>query len=93
MTFYIIQLIMLALAYKLHLMKKEPYFCALLFSIPLAIIGVLFGKPLVGVFIGSSILFFIGFLCFWLMQKLPRGNSEYAVLAGTAAALLILEMI
>jgi hypothetical protein len=75
---------MLALSYKLYLVKKEPYFSALLFSIPLAIVGLIMGHELIGVFIGSAILFAIAFVCFLLMSKLPSGMPEYSVLGVTA---------
>jgi hypothetical protein len=75
---------MLALSYKLYLVKKEPYFSALLFSIPLAVVGLIMGHELIGVFIGSAILFAIAFVCFLLMSKLPSGMPEYGVLGATA---------
>ncbi|WP_159817807.1 hypothetical protein [Colwellia sp. 20A7] len=84
MLFFIIKLLMLALSYKLYLVKKEPYFSALLFSIPLAIVGLIMGHELIGVFIGSAILFAIAFVCFLLMSKLPSGMPEYSVLGVTA---------
>jgi hypothetical protein len=84
MLFLIIKLLMLALSYKLYLVKKEPYFSALLFSIPLAIVGLIMGHELIGVFIGSAILFAIAFVCFLLMSKLPSGIPEYSVLGATA---------
>ena len=89
MIFLLLKLVMLGLAYKLYLMKKEPYFCALAFSIPLAISGVIMANPLLGVFIGSAILFALAFACFWLMQKLPQGKPEYIVLGITALILSI----
>ncbi|MDO6506416.1 hypothetical protein Q4506_06090 [Colwellia sp. 4_MG-2023] len=84
MLFFIFKLLMLALSYKLYLIKKEPYFSALLFSIPLAIVGLIMGHELIGVFIGSAILFAIAFVCFLLMSKLPSGMPEYSVLGVTA---------
>lgn len=75
---------MLALSYKLYLVKKEPYFSALLFSIPLSIAGLITGHELIGVFIGSAILFALAFVCFLLMSKVPRGVPEYSILAVTA---------
>ncbi|MBU2925458.1 hypothetical protein Q4530_06390 [Colwellia sp. 1_MG-2023] len=84
MLFFIFKLLMLALSYKLYLVKKEPYFSALLFSIPLAIVGLIMGHELIGVFIGSAILFAIAFVCFLLMSKLPSGMPEYSVLGVTA---------
>lgn len=84
MLFFIIKLLMLALSYKLYLVKKEPYFSALLFSIPLAIVGLIMGHELIGVFIGSAILFALAFVCFLLMSKLPSGMPEYSVLGVTA---------
>lgn len=84
MLFLIIKLSMLALSYKLYLMKKEPYFSALLFSIPLAIVGLIMGHTFMGVFVGSAILFALAFVCFVLMSKLPTGMPEYSVLAVTA---------
>jgi len=84
MLFFIFKLLMLALSYKLYLVKKEPYFSALLFSIPLAVVGLIMGHELIGVFIGSAILFAIAFVCFLLMSKLPSGMPEYGVLGATA---------
>mgnify|MGYP000288909336 CR=1 FL=1 len=84
MFFLILKLLMLALSYKLYLVKKEPYFSALLFSIPLSIVGLVMGHELIGVFIGSAILFALAFVCFLLMSKLPRGTPEYIVLSVTA---------
>ncbi|MBU2872233.1 hypothetical protein [Colwellia sp. E2M01] len=88
MLFLIVKILMLALAYKLYLVKKEPYFSALLFSIPLALFGLFMGHSLMGVFVGSAILFALAFICFLLMTKLPRGMPEYAVLAVTAAIVI-----
>jgi len=85
MIFLIFSLLMLALSYKLYLVKKEPYFSALLFSIPLAVAGLIMGNPPAGVFIGSAILFALGFLCFWLLDKVPNGAPHYTVLGVTAA--------
>lgn len=79
---------MLALAYKLYLVKKEPYFSALLFSIPLAIAGLLLGHTLVGVFVASSILFALAFVCFLLLSKVPKGAPEYTILGVTALIVL-----
>ncbi len=84
MVFFIIKLLMLALSYKLYLVKKEPYFSALLFSIPLAIVGLIMGHTLIGVFVGSAILFALAFVCFLLISKVPTGTSEYSILAVTA---------
>ncbi|MEI6893757.1 MAG: hypothetical protein V5789_03805 [Colwellia sp.] len=84
MLFFILKLLMLALSYKLYLVKKEPFFSALLFSIPLSIAGLLMGHTLVGVFVGSAILFGLAFLCFWLLSIIPKGSAEYGVLAVTA---------
>ena len=84
MLFLIIKLLMLALSYKLYLMKKEPYFSALLFSISLAIVGLIMGHTLIGVFVGSAILFALAFVCFLLMSKVPNGIPEYSILAVTA---------
>lgn len=84
MLFFILKLLMLALSYKLYLVKKEPYFSALLFSIPLSIVGLFMGHELIGVFIGSAILFALAFVCFLLMSKVPKGIPEYSILAVTA---------
>lgn len=84
MIFLILTLLMLALSYKLYLIKKEPYYSALLFSVPLAIAGLIMGNTLMGVFVGSAILFILAFICFWLLDKLPKGNPEYIVLGITA---------
>lgn len=84
MIFLILKVVMLALAYKLYLVKKEPFFSALLFSIPLAIAGLILGNTLVGVFVGSAILFALAFICFFLLSKVPRGTPEYSVLGVTA---------
>lgn len=83
MLFLIIKLLMLALSYKLYLVKKEPYFSALLFSIPLAVVGLMMGYELMGVFIGSAILFALAFICFLLISKVPQGMPEYIVLGVT----------
>lgn len=85
MIFLILKVVMLGLAYKLYLVKKEPYFSALLFSIPLAIVGLILGNTLIGVFVGSAILFALAFICFLLLSKIPRGIPEYSVLAVTTA--------
>lgn len=84
MLFLILKLLMLALSYQLYLVKKEPYFSALLFSIPLSIVGLIMGHELIGVFIGSAILFALAFVCFLLMSKVPKGTPEYCILAVTA---------
>lgn len=84
MIFLILKIVMLALSYKLYLVKKEPYFSALLFSIPLAIAGLILGHTLIGVFVGSAILFALAFVCFLLLSKVPQGTPEYSVLAVTA---------
>lgn len=83
MIYLILKVLMLALSYKLYLVKKEPYFSALLFSIPLAIAGLILGNTLIGVFVGSAILFALAFLCFVLLSKVPKGGPEYSVLAVT----------
>ena len=75
---------MLALSYKLYLVKKEPFYSALLFSIPLSIVGLIMGNALIGVFVGSSILFALAFVCFWLLAKVPNGKPHYSVLGVTA---------
>lgn len=90
MVFFLLKIIMLALSYKLYLLKKDPYFSALLFSIPLAIAGLIMGHALIGVFIGSAILFLVAFICFLLMSKLPNGKAEYAVLALTSLVVIFL---
>jgi len=82
--FFILKFLMLALSYKLYLIKKEPFYSALLFSIPLSIAGLIMGNPLIGVFIGSAILFALAFVCFWLLTKLPNGLPQYGVLGFTA---------
>jgi hypothetical protein len=84
MLFTIIKLLMLALSYKLYLVKKEPYFSALLFSISLAIVGLIMGHTLIGVFVGSAILLALAFVCFLLISKVPTGTPEYCILAVTA---------
>ena len=84
MLFFILKIIMLALSYKLYLVKKEPFYSALLFSIPLSIVGLIMGNPLLGVFIGSAILFVLAFLSFWLLAKVPNGIPHYCVFSVTA---------
>jgi len=79
---------MLALSYKLYLVKKEPYFSALLFSVPIAIGGLFMGNSLTGVFIGSSILFALTFFGFWLLNKVPNGRAHYAVVAVMAVIMM-----
>jgi len=83
MIYLIIKILMLALSYKLYLVKKEPYFSALLFSLSLALAGFMLGNTLVGVFVGSAILFALAFVCFLLLSKVPKGIPEYSVLAVT----------
>jgi hypothetical protein len=90
MIFLILKIIMLALAYKLYLVKKEAYFSALLFSIPLAIVGLIMGNPPVGVFIGSAILFALSFTSFWLLDKVPNGVPHYSVLGVTTAIVVFI---
>jgi hypothetical protein len=90
MLFFVIKLLMLGLSYKLYLVKKEPYFSALLFSIPLAVIGLIMGYELIGVFVGSAILFALAFVCFLLMSKVPTGIPEYCILAITAMIVVFL---
>jgi len=84
MIFLILKVVMFALAYKLYLVRKEPYFSALVFSIPLAIAGLVLGNTLIGVFVGSAILFALAFICFLLLSKVPQGVPEYSVLGVTA---------
>lgn len=84
MIFLLLKILMFALSYKLYLVKKEPYFSALLFSIPLAIVGLILGHTLIGVFVGSAILFALAFVCFLLLSKVPKGLPEYSVLGVTA---------
>jgi hypothetical protein len=84
MIFLILKVVMLALSQKLYLVKKEPCFSALLFSIPLAIAGLILGHTLVGVFVGSAILFALTFVCFMLLSKVSQGTPEYSVLGITA---------
>lgn len=88
MIFLILKIIMLALSYKLYLVKKDAFFSALLFSIPLAIAGVIMGYPLANVFIGSAILFALAFLCYWLLDKVPNGAPHYAVMGVTTAIVI-----
>jgi len=88
MIFLLLKILMLALSYKLYLVKKEPYFSALLFSIPLAIAGLILGNTLIGVFVGSAILFALAFICFVLLSKVPTGLPEYSILAVTAAIVI-----
>ena len=88
MTFLICKILILALSYKLYLVKKEPYYSALFFSISLAIVGLILGNTLIGVFIGSAILFALAFTCFWLLDKIPKGVPEYSVLGVTAAIVI-----
>lgn len=92
MIFVLLYLFMLALAYKLYLVKKEPYFSALLFSIPLSIIGLIMGNELIGVFVGSAILFALAFTCFWLLEKVPNGTQHYAVLSVTAIIIIMISL-
>lgn len=88
MLFFILKILMLALSYKLYLIKKEPFYSALLFSVPLSIIGLIMGNPLMGVFIGSAILFALSFVCFWLLFRIPNGTPHYSVL-GISALILV----
>lgn len=88
MIFFIIKIVILALSFKLYLIKKEPYYSALLFSIPLAITGLIMGNPLMNVFIGSAILLGLSFIYFWALSKVPNGKPFYSV-AIIGALLLI----
>ncbi|MGJ8694346.1 MAG: hypothetical protein ACSHW0_17900 [Thalassotalea sp.] len=74
----------------MYLVKKEPYFSSLLFSIPLALYGLVSGNPILGVFIGSAILFALAFVAFWLLDKVPNGTPHYSVLGGTLAIIVFL---
>lgn len=81
MPFLILKFVMFALAYKLYLVKKEPFFSALLFSIPLAIAGLFMGHPALNVFVGSAILFALGFVCFWFLHKVPNASiAHYSII-------------
>ncbi|MFQ3288327.1 MAG: hypothetical protein ACI93V_000545 [Alteromonadaceae bacterium] len=82
--FFIFKFLMLALSYRLYLIKKEPFYSALLFSIPLSIVGLFMGHALIGVFIGSAILFALAFVSCWLLSKVPNGKPHYIVLGVTA---------
>jgi hypothetical protein len=73
---------MLALSYKLYLVKKEPYFSALLFSIPLAIVGLIMGYTLIGVFVGSAILFALAFVFFFTDVQSTNWNAGVQYISG-----------
>lgn len=83
---------MLTLAYKLYLVKKEPFYSALLFSVPLSIAALIMGNELIGVFVGGAILFALVFMCFWLLEKVPNGRQHYAVLAVTTAIIVYISI-
>ena len=87
---FVLKILMFGLAYKLYLVKREPYFSALLFSVPLAIAALIAGHPLVGVFVGSAILFALAFLCFVLLAKVPNGAPHYSIVGITLAILIFL---
>jgi len=93
MIFFILKILMLGLSYKLYLIKKEPYYSALLFSISLSIVGLIMGNPLMGIFIGSAILFALSFVSFWLLSRFPKGGPHYSVLAICAGTLSFFDVI
>jgi hypothetical protein len=88
MIFLLFKILLLALSYKLYLIKKEPLYSALLFSVPLSLSALIMGNPLMGIFVGSAILFALSFLCFWLLFRLPKGTPHYTVLAISTVILI-----
>ena len=81
MFIIIFKVILLAAAIKLHTIKREPLYSAMLYSVPLTITALIMGTPLFNLLIGSGILLALAFGYFWLLGSVPNGKPYYTVMA------------
>ena len=87
MFIIIFKVILLISAIKLHTIKREPLYSAMLYSIPLTIAALVMGTPLFNLLIGSSIILALSFGYFWLLGSVPNGKPYYTVMAVGALIL------
>jgi hypothetical protein len=89
MFFLFFKVLVLVGAVKLHSIKEEPLYPAILYSIPLALISLVFGSTFIGALISGAILFALSFAYFWMLSTVPDGMPYYATF-GIGALILIL---
>ncbi len=90
MIFLIFKTLILVGAVKLYFVKEEPLYPAVLYSVPLALLSLVFGYSFIGSVISGGISFALAFAYFWLLSTFPEGTLYYAVFGIGALMLLLL---
>ena len=88
MFILILKIILLSAGVKLHSMKREPLYSALLYAVPLTLYALISGTAIYSVIIGSGILLALSFAYFWLLGSVPNGKPYYTVLCVGALIFL-----
>jgi hypothetical protein len=89
MFFLFFKILVLVASVKLYAIKEDPLYPAILYSIPLALISLIFGNTIVWALISGGILFALSFAYFWILSTVPDGVPYYAVF-GIGALILVL---
>jgi len=78
----------LVAALKLHDVKLEPISPTLLYTIPLALLGLAFGSSVIAGVIGCVITLCVAYVYFALLTRFNSG-VEYFMIMGVGAILLV----
>ena len=83
------KIIFLIAALKLHDIKTLPLMPTLLYCIPILLISLISGTPLLSLFVGGIIMLCVSYVYFGLLTKYNNG-VEYFAIMGIGGAILLL---
>ena len=83
------KILFLFAALKLHDFKSEPLNPALLFCIPILLIGLISGTTFLSLFIGAVIMFCVSYVYFGLLTKFNKGIEYFAIMVVGGAVLVL----
>jgi len=83
------KILFLFAALKLHDIKVEPLSPTLLYCLPILLISLISGIPLLSLFISAIIMLCVAYVYFGLLTKFNNGVEYYAVM-GIGGAILLL---
>jgi len=86
--FLLIKVLFLVAALKLHDVKLDPISPTLLYTIPLALLGLAFGSSFLAALVGTVITLCVAFVYFALLTRFNSG-VEYFGIMGAGAFLLV----
>lgn len=88
MFIFILKIILLAAGVKLHQLKREPLYSAMLYTVPLTVLGLFSEAALFSIIVGSGIMLALSFCYFWLLGSVPNGKPYFTVM-GVGALLFL----